>query len=91
MGIGPVIGICELPIRKAQEPDLDLPAVFQIQSSAKIGDETYSRSGGNSASGFEGDDTDVEVEFTDPEETSETELSVPVIENGPIRKVSFFA
>jgi hypothetical protein len=84
MEIGPVTGISALPVVRSLPADPELSAVFDIENFARIGDETYSPSGGKSAGGRED-------EFDDPAVEDEDEFQPQVAEPAPPRQISFFA
>jgi hypothetical protein len=83
MEISPIAGIRALPIMKALPADYGLSPVFDMESLAKIGDETYSPSGGKSAGGREDEWDDLE---------DEAALSrARAMEEGQGRQISYFA
>ena len=84
MEISPIAGIRNLPVAKAPPVDAGLSAVFDIENFARIGDETYSRSGGKSAGGRED-------EFDDAADKDEAETATTAPDEGPVRRVNFFA
>jgi hypothetical protein len=85
MEIGPIPGIRTVPAIKAPPADLGLSAVFDIENFARIGDETYTPSGGKSAGGSED-------EFDDPaEDEEEPEPQAKLRAEAPARQISFFA
>ena len=82
MEIAPISGIRNLPLTKAPPANTELTAVFDIENFARIGNETYTPSGGKSAGGRED-------EFDDPEEESEDQPASR--HEGPTRQINFFA
>jgi len=84
MEISPIPGIRTMPSFKAQRMDSELSAVIDIDNCAKIGDETYTPSGGKSAGGGEDEFDDFE------EENDEDELKAKSAGNAD-RQISFFA
>jgi hypothetical protein len=85
MEIGPIPGIRNVPAIKAPPADMGLSTVFDIENFARIGDETYTPSGGKSAGGRED-------EFDDPaDDEEEPELRAKSLADAPIRQISFFA
>jgi hypothetical protein len=84
MQIGPVIATRTMPLEKAPPADSGTAAVFDIENFARIDDETYTPSGGRSATGQE-------EEFDDPEELDEAERGTKAAEDGSSRKINFFA
>ena len=89
MEISPITGIRALPVVKAQPIDSELPAVFDIEHTARIGDETYTPSRDKSASGAEEDEADDEIEnLADLDEADSAE---PVQQPSAGKAISFFA
>jgi hypothetical protein len=96
MEISPIAGIVSLPVIKAPPPDITLVVVSDVENTARIGDETYTPSDGESA----GDDAEDEFDESASEDQPETE-DQPEAEVQPSRKaipleeravqVSFFA
>jgi hypothetical protein len=84
MEIGPVTSIRALPVVRPLPADPELSGVFDIENFARIGDETYSPSGGKSAGG--GED-----EFDDPAVEDEDEFQPRVADPAPPHQISFFA
>jgi hypothetical protein len=83
MEISPVIGIVSLPVIKAPPADIGLPAVYDIENTARISDETYTPSGGKSAGG--NDDFDEQADEEEPESEAKPN------EDGPNTQISIFA
>ena len=71
---------------KTAPANTGLTAVFDIENFARIGNETYSPSGGKSAGGRED-------EFDDPEEEDDdqAEEQAKAQQQGPAGQISFFA
>jgi hypothetical protein len=84
MEIGPVTESRVLSVLKALPVDAGLSEVFDIENFAKIEDETYSPSGGESAGGSED-------EFEDREDQDEAESAGKASENGDAPMISLFA
>jgi hypothetical protein len=84
MEIGPVTESRALSVFKVPPVDSGLSEVFDIENFARIKDETYSPSGGESAGGSED-------EFEDLEDQEEAESAGKALENGDAPKISFFA
>ena len=82
MEISPIPGIRALPVVKAPTADFGLNPLFDIENSARIGDETYTPHGAKSAGGRED-------EFDDPLDDPETQAR-PHSET-PRRSISIFA
>lgn len=81
MEIGPVAGVRAIPTVKEPPADVGLSGVFDIENFARIGDETYTPSGGKSAGGRED-------EFDDPLQEDQPQ---PGAQNDALsRKISFF-
>jgi hypothetical protein len=93
MEISPIAGIRAMPVMKVPPADPELTAVFDIDNSAKIGDETWTPSNSNSGRGSEDDGSDDEFEeFDDPGDLeSEAQPRVSPAEGLEGRKISFFA
>jgi hypothetical protein len=88
MEISPISGIRALPVLKAPPANPELTALSDIEGLTRIGDETYTPSGGKSASGAEEDDEELidEPELDEPEQTATTPSQA-----GPGGAISFFA
>jgi hypothetical protein len=90
MEISPIAGIRAMPVMKVPPKDPELTAVFDIDNSAEIGDETWTPSDSRSGRGSEDDGSDDEFEdFDDPAEVEGIAVSRADGEEG--RQVSFFA
>ena len=90
MEIGPISGIRPLPPVKAKAADMGLADVSDIENYVRIDDETYSPSGGKSASGEE--DEAVEQDLEQPEEDQhETGYTTRAVSRVPGPKLNFFA
>jgi hypothetical protein len=88
MEISPIRGIRMLPAAKVPPADSDLSRVFDIENSARPGDDTYSGSGKKSAGG-----EDEETETVEAETIEESrEAAAPAApEEASDSKVNFFA
>ena len=84
MEIGPISGIRVLPAVKVPPADSDLSRVFDIENSAKPGDDTYSGSGKKSSGGQ--DDESEEID-----QGGEESSGAPAPEDGSTGQVNFFA
>jgi hypothetical protein len=60
MEIGPIPGVRIAPMIKSKETDLGLTDVYEVESSSRTGDETYTPSGSKAATGFEDDEDKLE-------------------------------
>ncbi len=88
MGISPISGIHALPVLKPRSPDSERSALSDVEQVPSIGDETYTPSDRNSASGAEGDDD----EPLDPPENEEPAQATTSPEPAsPGTGISFFA
>jgi hypothetical protein len=87
MEISPICGIRGLPIVKTPPANPELTAVFDIESSSRTGDETYSSSNSNVSGGQDTDDLDDLLIEDDPGSSSVPLFSDP---SNP-RQVNFFA
>jgi len=81
MEISPVIGIVSLPVIKAPPADISLPAVYDVENTAHIDDETYTPSGGKSGGGDDefdeqADEEEPESESTPKEDGVEAQISI---------------
>jgi hypothetical protein len=93
MEISPIAGIRALPVVKAPPIDPKLTAVFDIDSSARIGDETWAPTDGQSGPGSEDDGSedngsDEAEDFGEPEAETRASASEEKSEAG---QISFFA
>lgn len=86
MDIGPIGGIRLVPPIKERPVDPELTAFFAIESSARPGEDAYSRSG-KKAAGAEEPEEDEEQEL-DEEENDMMELDAAPMPPG--RQISFF-
>jgi hypothetical protein len=84
MEITPIHGIRALPVVKAQQGDFRLPAVFDIDASAKPGEGGGQRSS-SKAAGAEEDGEDDQVL------DGEMEPGIEALEEVPARQVDYFA
>jgi hypothetical protein len=93
MEISPIAGIRAMPVVKAPPADTELTAVFDIDNSARTGDETWTPSNSKSGRGSEDDGSEDEFEeFEDATELEEeTSPRVFAAEKTEGRQISFFA
>jgi hypothetical protein len=94
MEIGPIIGIRAFPFLKSPPPDADLSAVFDIENTARTGDETYSSSNQESARGAEDDgpeDDALEDDFGSLSGDDQAEAPSSPVSKTLSRQISFFA
>jgi len=98
MEISPVAGIRAMPVVKAPPIDPKLTAVFDIDNSARIGDETWTPSDRESGRGAEDDGSGDESSDDELEELedldsqgAEAQATVAAAEKPEARQVSFFA
>ncbi|MGD0891935.1 MAG: hypothetical protein ABR923_10405 [Terracidiphilus sp.] len=98
MEISPIAGIRALPVAKTPPIDPQLTAVFDIDNSARIGDETWTPSDRESSRGSEDDGSDdplVDDELGDVEDLpgaeAEPRASMSRAEMPLTRQISFFA
>jgi hypothetical protein len=90
MEISPISAVRLAPAFRSRETDLGLTDVFEVESSSRIGDETYSPGGEGAASGYEGDeDTAEDQEESDPE--AEAKLMKQKAGESTTQEISFFA
>jgi hypothetical protein len=89
MEIGPIIGIRAFPFLKSPPPDADLSAVFDIENTARTGDETYSSSNQESARGAE--DDALEDDFGSLSGDDQAEAPSSPVSKTLSRQISFFA
>lgn len=87
MEIGPIAGIRVLPALKTPPPEAALTALFDIEATAKAGDDTYSGSGKKAAGAEE--DEELEEEFEEVDESAER--GAPAVEERPARSINYFA
>lgn len=85
MEIGPIAGIRAVPAVKSRPLDSELSALFEIESSARAGDDTYTGNGKKAAGAEENDEEDAE----DLEELSAAEPDRHA--DGSSGQISFFA
>ena len=76
MEISPISGIRALPVLKVRPTESELTALYDIEEMTRIGDETYTPSGGNQASAAEDDEEELidEPELDEPEEPVRTRV-----------------
>lgn len=90
MEISPISAVRLAPAFRSRETDLGLTDVFDVESSSRIGDETYSPGGNGAASGFDDDeDKPEDQEEIDPE--TEAKLKAQKALDGTTQEISFFA
>jgi len=90
MEISPISGVRAFPA-KVPAADAKHWAVFEIEDSARTGDETYSPGGGKSQEDEDQyEETAPEAEI-EPESEVEPDFKMLAADNGIARKVSFFA
>lgn len=90
MEISPISGVRMVPTFRSRETELGLTDVFEVERSSRTGDETYSPSGNQAASGFEDD----EDKTSDQEESdSETGPKTKTVKSpdDAAQEISFFA
>ena len=95
MEISPIAGIVSLPVVKAPPPDFVLVVVSDVENTARVGDETYSPSGGESAGDgaedeFEGSAEDQPEPEDQVEDEAQPKREEVLLEEGAVQ-VSFFA
>jgi hypothetical protein len=90
MEISPITAIRLAPAFRSRETDLGLTDVFEVESLARIGDETYSPSGDGAASGFEDDEDKAEDQEETDSEAERTLKAQKTLENTS-QEISFFA
>lgn len=84
MEIGPVANVRIAPMVKSRETDLGLTDVYDIERSARLGDETYIPSSARAASGYEDDSEEDEDTPEEPEQESETEPKAQPAGKAPV-------
>jgi len=75
MEISPISAVRLAPVFRSRETDLGLTDVFEVENSARIGDETYSPGGNGAASGFDDDEDKAEA------------LGVPMVVGAAVRQM----
>jgi hypothetical protein len=91
MEIGPVPGIRALPVMKSPPPGPELPPLFDIDNTPRIGDETYSPGNGKPARGAEDDGSEDGLDVLEDSGEHETGSGISSAEKSPDRQISFFA
>ena len=93
MEISPVAGIRFMPVVKTPPVDPKLTAVFDIDNSARIGDETWTASDRESGRGAEDDGSGDEFEETEDlgDQGTEVQADEAAEEKSEPRQFSFFA
>jgi hypothetical protein len=84
MEIGPITGVRAPSLLSVQRMENAQPPVFEIESSARTGDETYSSS-------HQAPDRGLEDEGSDMADDDENGPEAPPLRNGRGAKVDFFA
>ena len=90
MEIGPISGVRGFPA-KIPAADAKHWAVFEIEDSARTGDETYSPGGGKQQEDEDQYEETVPEPESEPESEIQPEFKMLAAENGISPKVSFFA
>ena len=90
MGITPIVNLTELPVVRSAQSDLEPQPMQRVENSARTGDETYSPSNGQSASGSEDDGPQDEFESVAGEDEEEPTTIQPDGDD-PGLQISFFA
>jgi len=90
MEISPISAVRLAPAFRSRETDLGLTDVFDVESSSRIGDETYSPGGEGAASGFEDDEDKADDQEENDFET-ETKLKEQKTTGDTTQEISFFA
>jgi hypothetical protein len=88
MDIGPIGGIRLVPPIKERPVDPELTAFFAIESTARPGDDAYSRSGKKAAGAEESEEEDGQELELDGEDGGAMELDAAPMPPG--RQISFF-
>jgi hypothetical protein len=92
MEISPISAVRLAPAFRSRETDLGLTDVFDVENSARIGDETYSPGGNGAASGFDDDeDKGEEQEATDTDSDTELKPKEQKTSGGATQEINFFA
>jgi len=84
MEISPIIGIRVMPTVKAPPAESGLSAIFDIEATAKPGDDSYSSARKKAAGAEESEDEQLDTE---------TEAARPLVpsEDGLARSINYFA
>ena len=72
MEIAPVASVRLTPMLCSKARDLGLTDIYEVESTSRSGDETYTPDNSEAASGFEDD------AFSEPDEESEAQDSGPI-------------
>ena len=92
MEISPIPGIRAVVSGvKPRSVDPELTALFDIESSARPGDDTYTGHGQKAAGAEENDESETEEMAEEIEETSADEVSSSARPGSPAGQISFFA
>lgn len=86
MEIGSIAGIRMMPAIKSRPIDPELTALFDVESSARTGDDTYTGNGKKAAGAEENDDDE-----QDPDEASDDEPAQGTYIESSGSKINFFA
>jgi hypothetical protein len=88
MEIGPVIGVRNMLAIKPRSPDLEPPAIFEVESSSRTGDETYSSSREKPGSRRDADEADDDSSVLNDEKAGTGMLATDQANRS---QISFFA
>jgi hypothetical protein len=84
MAVGPIIGVQVMPVVKAPPSEPELAAIADLESVARIADDSYSGAGNKAAGAEESEDEELDTQ-------AESEPSVESPEDGSSSGISFFA
>jgi len=84
MEVAPITGVRAVSLLNVQRTESNQPPVFEIESSARTGDETYSSS-------HQAPDRGLEDEGSDLAEEDETEPETPPSSSRRTTRINFFA
>lgn len=84
MEIGPITGIRALSLLDVPKVNADPLPTFEVESSARAGDETYSSNGEDPDRGLEAEDSDFDGD-------NESEPEALSLLNAPGAKIDYFA
>ena len=90
MEIGPVTGVRNLLAIKPRSPDLEPPTIFEVESSPRTGDETYSSSHDKPGSRRDADEP-ADDSFVLNDENADAGVGVLAAEPSGEGQISFFA
>lgn len=91
MEIAPITGIRAMPAMKQPAIDPELTAVFDIEASARTGDDTYTGNGKKAAGAEENDEDESDEMVEELEEITAEEASSEARPAGSAGQISFFA